>query len=154
MRSTTARILLLILIAGCAGCAGGDQQGAVAGGQGAAEPATSPEPAITVPTPTRRSPRAVATEIRERSGDIADEVRRRALFTMPKLVGRNLQDAQDRLQARGSYLLDEVDATGAARRQILDNRWRVCSQRPAPGRRVPLTTVVRLAAVKLGESCP
>ena len=70
------------------------------------------------------------------------------------LVGDNLQDAQDELQALGSYLLDQVDATGKGRNQVLDAHWRVCAQRPAPGKAVPVTTVVTLTSVKLDEKCP
>jgi hypothetical protein len=73
---------------------------------------------------------------------------------MPELVGMVLQDAQDKLQSLGSYMLDQQDATGLDRMQILDSNWKVCSQAPAPGARVPLSATVALASVKLSESCP
>jgi hypothetical protein len=73
---------------------------------------------------------------------------------MPDLVGMVLQDAQDALQAKGSYLLDQQDASGQGRLQLIDSNWRVCSQSPAPGASLSATTIVTLAAVKLAESCP
>jgi hypothetical protein len=77
-----------------------------------------------------------------------------ATFRMPKLVGKNLQTAQDQLQARRSYLLDEQDATGQHRVQVIDRDWKVCSQKPSAGKQVLITIVVRLTAVKLDEKCP
>jgi hypothetical protein len=71
---------------------------------------------------------------------------------MPGLVG--MMDAQDKLQSLGSYMLDQQDATGLDRMQVLDSNWKVCSQDPAPGARVPSSATVSLASVKLSESCP
>jgi hypothetical protein len=75
-------------------------------------------------------------------------------FTMPKLVGENLQLAQDTLQKVGSYILDQEDALGLDRIQVMDSNWQVCSQTPKAGTKVPVETVVLLASVKLTESCP
>ncbi len=73
---------------------------------------------------------------------------------MPKIVGMNLQDAQDKLQSLGSYLMDQEDASGLDRWQIDDSNWKVCSQKPKAGKVVPITTIVKAAAVKLDERCP
>ena len=73
---------------------------------------------------------------------------------MPSVVGMVLQDAQDLLQAQGSYLMDQVDATGDGRLQIFDSNWKVCAQEPAAGAPLASTDVVTLATVKLDESCP
>jgi outer membrane murein-binding lipoprotein Lpp len=75
-------------------------------------------------------------------------------FTMPALVGVNLQLAQDQLQALGSYVMDQTDASGLGRVQVLDSNWKVCAQQPAAGSVVPLDAVVTLASVKLDERCP
>jgi hypothetical protein len=75
-------------------------------------------------------------------------------FEMPKLVGANLQDAQDQLQALGSYVLDQQDASGMGRLQLVDSNWQVCSQRPKAGSIVSADAIVVLAGVKLDESCP
>jgi hypothetical protein len=75
-------------------------------------------------------------------------------FVMPALVGMNLQAAQDSLQALGSYILTQTDATGMDRFQMLDSNWKVCRQAPEAGSKVPLSHLVDLGAVKLNESCP
>lgn len=75
-------------------------------------------------------------------------------FTMPKLVGENLQLAQDRLQKLGSFVMDQQDALGLDRVQVVDSNWQVCSQKPAPGKKVAADTVVVLSSVKLTEDCP
>ncbi|MDX2547168.1 hypothetical protein ACOT81_16575 [Streptomyces sp. WI04-05B] len=72
--------------------------------------------------------------------------------TLPHLVGQDLQAAQDEAQAAGFYNLDDQDASGQGRLQILDRNWTVCSQEPAPGTH-PTDTPVILYAVKDGESC-
>lgn len=74
-------------------------------------------------------------------------------FTMPNVVGMNLQLAQDLLQSKGSYLMDQTDAKGLGRFQILDSNWRVCKQSPSAGARISTSTVVTLASVKLAEGC-
>lgn len=74
-------------------------------------------------------------------------------FVMPSVVGMVLQDAQDLLQSNGSYLMDQVDATGLGRIQVLDSNWKVCSQSPAAGASVTADQMVTLSAVKLDESC-
>ena len=76
------------------------------------------------------------------------------LFTMPNLVGENLQLGQDKLQALGSYLMDQEDAAGLSRLQVNDSNWKVCKQSLAPGTKAPTETVVVLSAVKLSEQCP
>ena len=75
-------------------------------------------------------------------------------FKMPKVVGKNLQDSQDKLQSLGSWLMDQEDAKGLDRWQILDSNWKVCSQKPKAGKVVPIETIVVLKSVKLGERCP
>ena len=74
-------------------------------------------------------------------------------FVMPALVGANLQEAQDALQARGSFLLTQTDGTGQERFQMLDYNWKVCAQDPSAGTVTSLATLVELVAVKLSESC-
>ncbi|WP_232838477.1 PASTA domain-containing protein [Streptomyces geranii] len=71
---------------------------------------------------------------------------------LPNLVGRDLQDAQDEAQAAGFYDLDDQDASGQGRLQVLDRNWTVCSQEPDAGT-YPTDTPVILYAVKDTESC-
>jgi hypothetical protein len=76
-----------------------------------------------------------------------------AKFTMPRVVGMNLQLAQDLLQSKGSYILDQVDHKGLLRVQVLDSNWKVCKQTPTSGKVVLASTVVTLSSVKLTERC-
>jgi hypothetical protein len=76
-----------------------------------------------------------------------------AKFTMPRVVGMNLQLAQDLLQSKGSYILDQVDHKGLLRIQVLDSNWKVCKQTPSAGKVVLASTVVTLSSVKLTERC-
>ncbi|MFC1409914.1 hypothetical protein ACEZCY_24570 [Streptacidiphilus sp. N1-12] len=98
---------------------------------------TSPDP-TTTPTPT---PTASVKPAVVKAG------------TLPNLVGKGLQAAQDAAQAAGFFLLKSHDALGTGRHQILDRDWKVCSQTPAPGGRA-LSSTVDLGAVKTGEDCP
>jgi hypothetical protein len=75
-------------------------------------------------------------------------------FIMPRVVGMNLQYAQDLLQSLGSYLMRQEDASGLGRIQILDRNWKVCRQFPFPGKKSPLSTIVILGSVKNEEKCP
>jgi hypothetical protein len=55
-----------------------------------------------------------------------------ASWTMPDSVGRNLEDAQDAIQAltgNAIFFTKSHDATGRGRHQILDRDWKVCGQR-------------------------
>ncbi|WP_251063381.1 MULTISPECIES: PASTA domain-containing protein [unclassified Streptomyces] len=72
--------------------------------------------------------------------------------TLPDLVGKNLQAAQDEAQAAGFYVLDDQDAGGQNRLQVFDRNWTVCSQEPGAGTH-PTDTLVTLYAVKEDESC-
>lgn len=76
-----------------------------------------------------------------------------AKFTMPRVVGMNLQLAQDLLQSKGSYILDQVDHKGLLRLQVLDSNWKICKQTPGAGKVVFASTVVTLSSVKLTERC-
>lgn len=115
------------------------------------EPQASEEPRATSGeggTQQRRSGRSGRE--RGRSGSAGAS----STFTMPPVVGMVLQDAQDLLQAQGSFFLTQTDATGAERFQVLDSGWKVCSQDPSPGASVDLTYMVDLGVVKLDEACP
>lgn len=130
---------------------------ALSGCGGAASPSatvTEAAPAATVPpvtvtvTPSEEpteeptedeSPSAPATPVK---------------FKMPALVGENLQLAQDLLQKNGSYVLDQEDALGLDRLQVLDSNWQVCKQSPKAGTKVAIDAMVTLSSVKLTEECP
>ena len=130
---------LLALLAGCG--AAGD----------AATPVvtvTATEPAPTV-TATKSAPPATPTgeEASTRANKPAVAERR----TLPDVVGMNLQEAQDTLQAAGFYLISDRDATGQGRFQVFDRNWVVTQQKPAGGRKVPIDALIVLYAKKYGE---
>jgi hypothetical protein len=72
---------------------------------------------------------------------------------MPNLVGKNLQSSEDLLLALGNAGSLGEDVSGQSRIVIIDGNWKVCRQSVASGKRVPLSTVIVLGAVKLGEVC-
>lgn len=74
--------------------------------------------------------------------------------TVPNLVGKGLQTAQDTAQAAGFYNLTSHDSLGRDRMQILDRDWVVCFQRPAAGTTISVDTKLDFGSVKLTETCP
>ena len=123
---------------------------------------SSPAPVVTVretvtataPATSEPSPTSVSVEPPPAAEPATTTTAAPTFFTMPRLVGENLQLAQDKLQALGSYLMDQEDAAGLSRLQVNDSNWKVCKQSLAPGTKAPTETVVVLGAVKLSEQCP
>ena len=79
-----------------------------------------------------------------------------ASWTMPDLVGKGLQDAQNAIQELTGYrivITTSHDATGAKRRQLVDRNWKVCTQNVAPGATITPDTRIDFGAVKVEESC-
>ncbi|MGN9845287.1 PASTA domain-containing protein [Nonomuraea sp. H19] len=70
---------------------------------------------------------------------------------LPDVVGMNLQEGQDTLQAAGFYVLNDKDATGQNRLQVFDRNWVITKQSPAAGRKVSTDTLITLYAKKIGE---
>jgi hypothetical protein len=110
-------------------------------------PAPPSRPSFTVPPPvtvTAASPTVVvATEGPHR-------------WTMPNLVGRNLQEAQDAIQELTAFeipITTSHDATGAGREQLLDRNWKVCSQNIAAGAEISSTSRIDFGAVRTDERC-
>ncbi len=76
-------------------------------------------------------------------------------WSMPNLVGANLQDAQNKLQdlGHGSIETTSHDATAADREQVNDRDWVVCQQSVKPGDQVTEEDSVDFVVVKVGEKC-
>jgi hypothetical protein len=77
-------------------------------------------------------------------------------WTMPNLVGAGLQDAQDSIQRLTNYgiaITTSHDATGAARMQVADRNWKVCSQNVPPGETITSSSRIDFGVVKIDESC-
>jgi hypothetical protein len=101
----------------------------------------------------------VLTNPPDTSGDATTTSATRAPshWTMPNLVGTNLQAAQDAIQKLTGdpvFLTASHDATGQRRHQILDTNWRVCSQNVAPGSTFTAKTRIDFGTVKAAEACP
>lgn len=77
-------------------------------------------------------------------------------WTMPDMVGSNLQDAQDAIQRLTDYGIAVTyshDETGAGRQQVVDRNWTVCSQNVPPGASITPSTRIDFGAAKTGERC-
>jgi hypothetical protein len=115
------------------------------GGADTASPATTVAPPPPAPVLTATALESAA-ERPVKGGTSAPEKK-----TLPNVVGMNLQQGQDAMQAAGFYLLDDQDAGGQNRLQVYDRNWVVTRQTPAAGRKVPTDTPVVLYAKKYGE---
>lgn len=72
-------------------------------------------------------------------------------ITVPNVVGKDHQLAQDTMQAAGLYALAEEDATGQGRVLLLDRNWTTVAQKPAAGSCVSEDTRILLSAKKDDE---
>jgi len=78
-------------------------------------------------------------------------------WTMPNLVGMDLQGAQDAIQSltRGAvWFSGSTDLTGKGRAQIIDRNWQVCTSTPAAGATITTSTALRFGVVRDTEKCP
>jgi hypothetical protein len=79
-------------------------------------------------------------------------------WTMPNLMGKDLQGAQDAIQsltADAVWFSSSTDLTGKDRMQIDDRNWVVCTSTPAPGAPITENTKIDFGVVKKDiESCP
>lgn len=78
-------------------------------------------------------------------------------WTMPNLVGMDLQGAQDAIQSltRGAvWFSGSTDLTGKGRAQIIDRNWQVCKSTPAAGVTITTSTAIRFGVVRDTEKCP
>lgn len=70
---------------------------------------------------------------------------------VPNVVGKDLQTAQDTMQAAGLWYLTSHDSTGLNRMQILDRNWLVTDQSPAAGSMVEADRLIDLGARKFTD---
>lgn len=102
---------------------------------------TSAAPAYQAPPPAAPAPEVLATS-----------------WTMPNLVGSNLQHAQNEIQRITNnevFFSSSTDLTGDARAQIVDSNWQVCSSTPSPGETFTKDTSIDFGVVRIDvEDCP
>ena len=78
-------------------------------------------------------------------------------WTMPNLIGSDLQGAQDAIQSVSDgqvWLSTSTDLSGEGRAQIVDRNWTVCTSTPAPGVSFTATTAIDFGVVRDTETCP
>lgn len=77
---------------------------------------------------------------------------------MPDLRGKNLQAAQDAIQAltnNAVFYTSSTDLTGQGRNQMMDRNWQVCTSTPAPGETFTASTRIDFGVVRIDtETCP
>lgn len=108
-------------------------------------------PASTTPAYTAPAPVAPTQE------EAAPVAPAASSWTMPNLVGRDLQAAQDAIQALTDYAIaisTSTDLTGEGRAQLMDRNWQVCSSSPPAGSTITSSTLVDFGVVKMSEPCP
>ena len=80
-----------------------------------------------------------------------------ATWTMPNLIGTDLQGAQDAIQSLTDgavWFSSSTDLTGKGRLQIIDRNWTVCSSTPPPGATFTTSTRIDFGVVRDTEDCP
>lgn len=79
-------------------------------------------------------------------------------WTMPNLIGKDLQGAQDAMQSLthdAVWFTSSTDLTGKGRAQINDRNWQVCTSTPPPGATFTASTKVDFGVVRTdSETCP
>lgn len=111
--------------------------------------------AVATPSPTPDLPPVTATAPLATPGPPAAAPGPTS-WQMPDLVGVNLQDAQDRIQALTGnviFVTRSHDASGAGRQQVLDRNWKVCTQNIKAGQKISKDSQIDFGAVKLTERC-
>lgn len=142
----TAWGVAAVLAAGALGGCGGSEPSA-------ASPATSASTAAPVTTtaapPTTPTPAPVPTVASTTVAAPAVD------FTMPSLVGIDLQTAQNTIQTYGVFYTVSHDLLGS-RNQVLDSNWIVCDQNVPAGQQVTgeVEGAIDFGVVKRDETCP
>jgi beta-lactam-binding protein with PASTA domain len=79
-------------------------------------------------------------------------------WTMPNVIGMDLQGAQDAIQSVSGgqvWFSSSTDLTGQDRAQLSDRNWQVCSSTPAPGATFTVSTKIDFGVVRIdSEECP
>jgi beta-lactam-binding protein with PASTA domain len=142
-----ATLLVAVLVVGCM---------AVAAGCGSStSDSGSDESTVVTQTVTEQEPAAddssAGSSGESSSDDIADDDSGSGKITVPDVVGKDHQLAQDTMQAAGLYNLNEEDATGQGRLLIIDRNWTVVRQDPPAGSKVSEDEEITLYSKKDDE---
>lgn len=141
-KTATRNVLLFgvaaLVVAGC----GADKQNQDGGVDG-----TTSSTATAVTTATTAASTTTTTAPTTTSGNTSVA----AKIVVPNVVGKDLQFAQDTMQAAGLYHLTSHDSTGQARSQVLDRNWQVTDQTPPAGSTVAADQLIDLGARKFTD---
>ena len=145
----TAWAIAAVLAAGALGGCGSDEPTAAAATSAsttvaAAAPTTEAAPTTPAPAPAP-APAVTPTTV---AAPVVD-------FTMPDLVGTDLQTAQNTVQTYGVFYSVSHDLLGS-RNQVLDSNWVVCDQNVPAGQQVTgaVEGSIDFGVVKREETCP
>jgi hypothetical protein len=116
-------------------------------GCGTAQEESSPD-VQRVQDAERKAPDAQATAAAASDQVPEDTADGSGCITVPDVVGKDHQLAQDTMQAAGLYMLQEQDASGQGRMLLVDRNWTTVRQRPSAGECVSEDTEIMLSAVK------
>jgi hypothetical protein len=153
--SAVVIVMLGLLTAGC-----------TSAGSNTAAPTTTvtvTSPASVVPHAAQSSVPLASATVQEQAQPIpaasaADAKPDAQTWVMPDLRGKDLQAAQDAVQALTSdavFFTKSHDLTGAGRHQLLDRDWQVCTQNVAPGATFDATANIDFGVVRAAsERCP
>jgi PASTA domain len=122
---------------------------------GCSDTAAPPPPPAPAPTPSP-APFTVPPPLTEPTPTVVIATDGPRTWTMPNLVGSDLQDAQDAIQALTAFeipITTSHDETGAGREQLVDRNWKVCSQSVPAGEAITRSTRIDFGAVKDSERC-
>jgi beta-lactam-binding protein with PASTA domain len=132
VKRLTALLIVLLIVAGC----GEGQDSTAAQEEATRELQQAQEDLRKERRKLKRESRKASREAQEPSDDGSSS---RADDTdveegrVPRVKGKDLQFAQDTMQAAGFYNLSEEDASGEDRIPLWDRGWTVVSQSPKPG---------------------
>jgi hypothetical protein len=116
-----------------------------------AETSSTTAPAPTSTTTTEQPTTTTTTEAPTTTTTTSSPPAQAAKIRVPNVVGKDLQTAQDTMQAAGLYYLTSHDSTGLNRMQILDRNWLVTEQSPAAGSMVEADRLIDLGARKFTD---
>lgn len=114
---------------------------------------TTERPVAAAPAPTIAPPSESAPGV-----PVATAAPAAQSWTMPNLIGRSLQDAQNTIQALTNdeiFYSGSTDLTGQGRNQIMDANWQVCTSTPPPGATITKEATIDFGVVRIDvEDCP
>ncbi|MGW6786893.1 MULTISPECIES: PASTA domain-containing protein, partial [unclassified Streptomyces] len=142
LHTVTVRTVALLAVASALALAACGPQSREADGSASPTPARTPaDTALQEPVPAPAG------------SDFVVQAPQAPPATVPRVVGRSLQAAQDEARAAG-FSVRSDDALGRSRAQEPVRDWKVCSQVPAGGMRLATGNTLAFNTVKVDESCP